>query len=459
MRKGLKWKLISGLTLISSLFICAGCKLGESFADLKEKLDWDARVTYYANSVGTGDAFKTDGQFENTQGVKDMYYKAGSYAARIGEKEIGNVKMTHYAHAFEGWYHVDKDEQGRLLFVDKDGEKLYQGEDGRLYYAEKEGNPVLTDESVATVPVRSDEKVDFSKTLADGDHWSICADWEEMSRLHIKLACEDLEDNEKIAGTSMDSKDVEYENGALVWEDFFENEEDKVQSLGMAPFTASENAFTFVEYYKDEACTQIVSWPIAWNENDQVIYAKYIKGEWEILKNTEDVKSKLFMSTKVSATDKFYLIQDIDCTDVSVAPFEKFEGQLQGNGFTLSNLQVTLGQRSSRLDGGKSVALFGQICKTAKIENVRFENIAVEYPTKSKITTWTCYFLFTQFDLGASVSDVAITGTFKFKLGDENAKPMNVAQNAENWKYGTVQDGADSSGFDMSGVSAPTFEI
>jgi hypothetical protein len=34
-----------------------------------------------------------------------------------------------------------------------------------------------------------------------------------------------------------------------------------------------------------------------------------------------------------------------------------------------------------------------------------------------------------------------------------------IAQNAENWKYGTVQDGADSSGFDMSGVSAPTFEI
>lgn len=457
MKKGLKWKLIAGSALVSSLFICAGCKLGESFADLKEKYDWDACVTYYANSVGTDDIFKADGQFENTQGVKDMYYKAGAYAARIGEKEIGNIKMTHYAHSFEGWYHVQTDEQDRLLFVDENGDSLYQTDDGKLHYADKDDNPVLTDETLSVVPVRSENKVDFSKTLADGDHWTICADWDEMSRLHIKLACADLGENEKIAGTSMDSKDVEYENGAIVWEDFFENEEDKVQSLGMAPFTANDE-FTFVEYYTDAECTQFVSWPIAWNETDQVIYAKYIKGEWEILKNAEDVKSKLFMSTKVKATDKYYLIQDIDCTDVSVAPFEEFKGELQGNGFKLSNLGVTLGQRSSRLDGGKSVALFGRIYQSAKIQNVSFEDIAIEYPTK-KITTWSCYLLFTQFDLGATVTDVVISGSFKFKLADENSKPMNIMADAENWKYGTVENGADISGFDISGVSAPTFEI
>lgn len=452
MRKGLKWKLVSGLTLISSLFICAGCKLGESFADLKEKLDWDARVTYYANSVGTGDAFKTDGQFENTQGVKDMYYKAGSYAARIGEKEIGNVKMTHYAHAFEGWYHVDKDEQGRLLFVDKDGEKLYQGEDGKLYYAEKDGNPVLTDESVATVPVRSDEKVDFSKTLADGDHWSICADWEEMSRLHIKLACEDLEDNEKIAGTSMDSKDVEYENGALVWEDFFENEEDKVQSLGMAPFTASENAFTFVEYYKDEACTQIVSWPIAWNENDQVIYAKYIKGDWNILKNTEDV-AKIFTKT-VGSDDKYYLIKDIDCAEVTTAVnINTFRGELQGNGFKIKNLTVV---QSKDEDKKPKYALFGNIKATAKIENVEFENITLKFATDVWGVVQEMYFLFFEMETGATVSNVVLKGKLEITLNkrandDTIVYPANKEENDVWWKHEETQ--ADINGFNMNEVT------
>ena len=451
MKKGFKWKLIAGCSALASLFILGGCKVGAlSFDELKENLNWDARVTYYANSVGKDDPFKADGQFENTQGVKDMYYAAGSYAARIGEKNIANVSLTHYAHSFEGWYHVAKDDQGRLLFVDKDGEKLYQGEDNKLYYADKDGNPVLDDDTVITVPVRSEEKVDFTKTLSDGDHWSICADWDEMSRLHIKLVCDE---NEKIAGTSMDSKQVEYENGDIVWEDFFEGEEAKVQSLGMAPFTVNENAFTFVEYYTDEECTQFVSWPIAWNENDQVIYAKYIKGDWNILKKDTDVKS-LFSRTTVSNIDKYYLIQDIDCTGISVAPFEEFKGELQGNGFKLSNLKVTLGRTSSRLNNGQKVALFGRIYETAKIENITFKDIAVEYPTKPNTTSWTCYFLYHQFDTGATVNNVSVSGSFKFKLGDENSKPMNIAQDENDWKY----VGEDISGFDMSGVSAPTFE-
>lgn len=454
MKKGFKWKLIAGCSALASLFILGGCKVGAlSFGELKENLNWDARVTYYANSVGKDDPFKADGQFENTQGVKDMYYAAGSYAARIGEKSIPNVSLTHYAHSFEGWYHVAKDDQGRLLFVDKDGEKLYQGEDNKLYYADKDGNPVLEDESVVTIPVRSEEKVDFSKTLADGDHWSICADWDEMSRLHIKLVCDE---GEKIAGLSMDSKQVEYENGDIVWEDFFEGEEDKVQSLGMAPFTVNGNAFTFVEYYTNEECTQFVSWPIAWSENDQVIYAKYIKGDWNIIKKAEDVKSLLFMRTKVREDDKFYLIQDIDCTGISVAPFEEFKGELQGNGFELSNLKVTLPASSNRLNNDGKVALFGNISSSAIIENVEWKDIAVKYTPKN-FKDFKCYFLFTSFKLGAIVENVKISGTFHFILTLGGVKPSNIA---ENWAYDndTVDDGADISGFDMSGVSAPTFE-
>lgn len=453
MKKGFKWKLIAGCSALASLFILGGCKVGAlSFGELKENLNWDARVTYYANSVGKDDPFKADGQFENTQGVKDMYYAAGSYAARIGEKKIANVSLTHYAHSFEGWYHVAKDDQGRLLFVDKDGEKLYQGEDSKLYYADKEGNPVLDDESVVTVPVRSEEKVDFSKTLADGDHWSICADWDEMSRLHIKLVCDE---GEKIAGLSMDSKQVEYENGDIVWEDFFEGEEDKVQSLGMAPFTVNENAFTFVEYYTNEECTQFVSWPIAWNENDQVIYAKYIKGDWNILKKDTDVKS-LFSRATVSTIDRYYLLQDIDCKNIVVEPLKEFKGELQGNGFQFSNLTVTLSESSSRLGNTGKVALLGDIASTAIIENLEIKDIKVEYPTLSDSPYFVCYFLFTSFKAGARIHEVKINGVFNFVL-DEGVKPDNITKNPEDWKYGAVENGADISGFDISNVSAPTF--
>ena len=450
MKKGFKWKLIAGCSALASLFILGGCKVGAlSFGELKENLNWDARVTYYANSVGKDDPFKADGQFENTQGVKDMYYAAGSYAARIGEKKIANVSLTHYAHSFEGWYHVAKDDQGRLLFVDKDGEKLYQGEDSKLYYADKDGNPVLDDDTVITVPVRSEEKVDFTKTLADGDHWSICADWDEMSRLHIKLVCDDLGENEKIAGLSMDSKQVEYEHGDIVWEDFFEGEEDKVQSLGMAPFTVNENAFTFVEYYTDEECTQFVSWPIAWNENDQVIYAKYIKGDWNIIKKAEDV-SDIFTRT-IGEDDKFYLIQDIDCAGVTTAEnINTFRGELQGNGFKIKNLTVAQSK-----DKNPSYALFGDIKETAKIENVIFENVTVKFATDILGNAQNMYFLFFAMEMGATVSNVDLTGKLEITLNKRVSNnnivyPANKEDNDIWWKHAQTQ--ADINGFDMSGV-------
>ena len=447
MKKGFKWKLIAGCSALASLFILGGCKVGAlSFNELKENLNWDARVTYYANSVGKDDPFKADGQFENTQGVKDMYYAAGSYAARIGEKNIANVSLTHYAHSFEGWYHVAKDDQGRLLFVDKDGEKLYQGEDNKLYYADKDGNPVLDDDTVITLPVRSEEKVDFSKTLSDGDHWSICADWDEMSRLHIKLVCDE---NEKIAGTSMDSKQVEYENGDIVWEDFFEGEEAKVQSLGMAPFTVNENAFTFVEYYTDEECTQFVSWPIAWSENDQVIYAKYIKGDWNIIKKAEDV-SDIFTRT-IGEDDKFYLIQDIDCAGVTTAEnINTFRGELQGNGFKIKNLTVAQSK-----DKNPSYALFGDIKETAKIENVIFENVTVKFATDILGNAQNMYFLFFAMEMGATVSNVDLTGKLEITLNKRVSNnnivyPANKEDNDIWWKHAQTQ--ADINGFDMSGV-------
>lgn len=456
MKKSFKWKLIAGLAAVASLFIFTGCKLGESLADVKEKYNLTARVTYYANSVGGEDTFKTDGQFENTQGVKDVYYTTGAYAARIGEKSIPNVSLTHYAHSFEGWYHVAKDDQGRLLFVDENGEELYQGEDEKLYYKNKDGNPVLEDEDVSTVPVRSTEAVDFTKTLAEGDHWTICADWDEMSRLYIKLVCDDLATGEKIAGTTMEGKEASYGNGEDVWVDFFDGEEDTVQALGTAPFNVPDKSFTFVEFYTSAECTEpFTAWPIRWNENDQTIYAKYIKGDWKILKTAEDV-GKIFTET-VDAASRYYLIKDIDCSELSVAPINQFRGELQGNGYKISNFVVTLGKSDLRLDNGKKVALFGRITSTAKIQHIEFKDMKVEYPTKTGVTNWTCYFLFYQFDLGAVVNSVKLGGLFNFVLGDENSKPMNIMQNSEDWKYGTVADGADISGFDMSGVSAPTF--
>ena len=110
MKKGLKWKLIAGSALVSSLFICGGCKLGESFADLKEKYDWDACVTYYANSVGADDTFKADGQFENTQGVKVMPFGFGhNVFAKFPEEGysdmIGTVSVP--GHQYDAAFSAD----------------------------------------------------------------------------------------------------------------------------------------------------------------------------------------------------------------------------------------------------------------------------------------------------------------------------------------------------------------
>ena len=74
MGRKMKAKLIALLLAILSLFVLAGCSMGESLDEVLDTRDLSPHVTYYANG----------GLFESNNAVKDLYYSTGSKALNIG---------------------------------------------------------------------------------------------------------------------------------------------------------------------------------------------------------------------------------------------------------------------------------------------------------------------------------------------------------------------------------------
>lgn len=425
MKTSLKWKLIALLAVVSSLFVFTGCKLGETLDDVKEKYNLSARVTYYAYGVSAADdEIETGAQFENKQTVKDIYYVAGSKPANIGGVTIKNVSLTYYAHKFLNWYHVAEDE---------------------------EGNPVFADEA-QTVPVMSDELVDFSKPLTEDEHLLVCADWLALPKVEIKLVCDEMSATDSVPAKTIAGEETTYKNGETVWEDFFKDEGAEIQSLGGAPFTVTDKSYTYVEYYTDSACQTEASWPVQWTGENVTLYAKYIKGDWTVLKTKQDVKN---VFNGYYGNGSYYLLNDIDCADVTVIPNQGFKGTFQGNGHTISNLTAVLDSKNAT--NGTKRALFGTLQATAKISDVTFANTTVQYETNPMgVSNVNLYFLFVSREEGAIVENVSFTGKVSYKFATKDGaavQPYNLGGNATDGWTGWLNGEGSLDGFDTDGVT------
>ena len=429
MRKRLKCKLIALGAALASLFILGGCKLGESLADVKTKYALTSQVTYYANG----------GLFEQTKSVKNLYYKADTKAIDITpDSKIANISLKYDGFDFLAWYHAETDENGEIVYADEE----------------------------KTVPVMSDTLADFSKPLENGEHWTLVADWAKQARVNFILVSDDLADGESVKFD--DEKSVA--NEELIREYKFEGDSlRKIKADNFLP--AEDSGYTFVQLYKDKECTPESlmtdsDWPIARTETDVNLYAKYIKGTWSILETADDVEDMFGAEGELySASKRYYQIADIDCADVQIDPNASFNCEWQGNGFKIKNLTV----KKESIGNNSTVSFFGKIGASAKIENVTFEDINVQYVTalegESKTFYINTYLLFESIKAGAAVQNVKFDGKMRVVFWDNDMglqERSNIQSDGQGgwtgWQYatgdGSIETGAENAvaGFDVTGM-------
>ena len=437
MKKGLKWKLIALLTLVASVFVFAGCKLNDTKEDILDRYNLTVSVTYYAN--GDGASFGTAAsEEEKTEGTsseesaesetpkapvktKTLWYQSGSVPLNIGVvvPTSGSATVAWNGHQFKGWYHVVRDDTGKIVY-------------------EADGTMKLG------------EAVDFSKPLEQGKNLEFCADWRRLPVVNVLLA--ETDGVLETTATKLTS---------------FDFNQNKVAEPTNRVYEVNAQAYTVLEYYTNETLTEKLAWPISEpmedDAEDVTVYAKCLKGTWTLLKTANDVKTLFAQAGQ--ATKSFYLYNDIDCEGMSVEPMWNFKAKFQGNGKTISNFKVT---SASALGGETSTAMFGDIYSSAKIENVTFKNVTVEYTT-AKANMYV-YLVFTNLleenGQTATITDVNFEGITMTVTKPADAKILNIYKadtdhnDRSNWLYGSETGKLDSEfELDIEFTTDPTFTI
>ena len=512
MRKRLKKAILLLLAALASLLVLAGCELGITKEQALNEYNLKASVTYYANG----------GEFSSGAKFQEIWYKEDAKPIDlVNDSHISGttIKLSRTNYKFLQWYHIL--ETG----VNEDGTPILDCE-----YDEKTKQYFYTPDKT--------RPVDFNVKLQEDEHWYICADWEAKLMVEVYLVSDspivgddnityypidsqEAQTNEElallntykfingVADISLDWRPVAptsyhtfvgfyYDKACtqLVTEEILmgeqnvvlyakyikttmvevylvsdspivgddeityysvdsqEAQEDKERALlstyefvdRIADIDLSrrpvkpDSDHTFVGFYYDKACTQLVTEEIAMREENIILYAKYIEGEWEIIREADDVEA-IFYSK--SATDKFYFIQDIDMAGVTCRLRTPRETKctVLGNGFTVKNLTIN--------NSGKvNVSLFGAIADSAVIENLTFENVTCNWTFQQPQTTAYLYVYFVCASVaeGAKIENVNFTGELALNLNipKENVVLVNYQTDGEGYKYTNCLFGGES---------------
>ena len=387
MKKRWKWKLIAFFAVISSLLLLGGCKFQYTLDEKREQTGMNVCVTYYANGSGA--------YFGTKDTVKKLYFSDGSIAINIGVDRVTNGSVptpTRTNYTLLGWYEAQLDDDGNVL-------------------KDSNGDVVLKDEAF-----------DFKTKLNKGDNVTLYAKWKMDEAVHVYLVCDEITTDAPF--TLSDGTVVE--NKALIRSyDYASN------GKRSKPTPQTATGYTAFEYYMDEACTQVAQWPIdSATAGDCNIYLKYIKGTWSLLKTADNVKG-MFSST---ATRNYYLVNDIDCTGITVDDLATFTSNLQGNGFTISNLTVNGG---TLRQSGAVVSTFGKLRGEAKIENVAFEHLTFKCTLADNVKANAFIFCSEKEDT-ALINNVTLKGAIKMMVERETSAILTNMERNGAWHTDNV---------------------
>lgn len=395
MKKRTKSKLLVWLVSIAAAFLLGGCSLGQSLDDVLETNNLVAKVTYYSNG----------GSFEGTPDKKDLYFKSGKKALNIGvvTPTNGSAEIERKNYVFDGWYFAVLDDENNPVFED---------EQNKIY--------------------KLGDKVDFSVPLQEGDHWILVAKWTANVKVNVQLVC-DAEVSIPVK-VKEGEEAISYKNGDVVAIRTYDTKDEVVNpGDGKAPFNVAGKEYTFVEYYADEACTSLVQWPLKKQDADVTIYAKYIQGDWGVLRTPRDVTN---MFSSITSGKRYWVTRNIDVSGSKISAKTVFDGEIQGNGYKISNLNV----QKSKITAGSTVSLFGDIQATAVIENLTLDGLTLTYSVQSAPIS--VYFAFTSIAEGAKITNVKLSGVMTITKA-ENHLITTLSGEYENCLYGGYTSDAE----------------
>lgn len=413
MKKKFKNILLILLVAMLALFTLAGCA---SYRKTKDELinaeGYVASVCYYAN-----------GGKINEDSVRELYYKAGTKALEIGvvNPTSGKLALTRMNYTFGGWYFVELDSAGAPVFMDE----------------------------AKTMPKLTSEKADFSVALQDGDKWIVGAKWIANTKVYVKLVCEEgetLHVRETISGVTTEK---DYVNGDVVR--VIDYESDGIAKPPSALFTIPDKTHTFLAYYSDPECTQLKEGAWKKGDSDVTVYAKYVTGDWRIVKTTSDLRT---MFNNRGAGYRYWLFNDIDASSLQVTAVSYtasaigFDCEIRGNGYKISNLKVN----KSNIGNGECVSMFGAIGSNAKFTDVTFENLKVTYNANGSNVA--LYFVFSDIADGAQIDNVHISGTVTISKSKNTQIDNMVKDGVVVYDHCLFGDGANENYTDADYVAA-----
>ena len=379
--------------LCAGCFLLCGCELGPTAEKIRRANNLTAQVTYYGNG----------GKINNLT-EKTLEFSAGALAPDLGETALisGSIQVTREDFALVGWYYAEVDAFGNPVFLDEEKTLLRTSE--------------------------SDVKVDFSVPLSENEHRYIYAKWDYLQKLEIRFVSDDK--------SSLNAEDITYNVGDVIAEQSF-GTTGRISRPSSDPLSGVANEFFTCakEYYYDEDCTQVVSWPVVRDESVEgniAVYLRYIPGaNWKLIKTKSDFLGANFGIP----SNKYYLFNDVDFEGGSFKQTAVFSCVFAGNGFTVKNGVCTVSENSASAWSNKTVSVFGDIKETAQITDVNFENITFNVAT-GKVDTPKVYLFATALSENAQFSGVTFTGTLNLTVSKpEETLTENIQPNEEGDGY------------------------
>ena len=419
MKRKILIAMLSAVAVCSAAF-AAGCAVGqETYQQYLDRNKATARVTYNANG----------GLFETRKEVKDIYYPANSPVLNVGVDEIDNrVKMEYPGYVFDGWFTPARDAEGNILYEDD-----------------------------AQTIVKLGEELQFPYRIQDKEQIVLYAKWVLDAMVEFRL----VSDTPVTVQTT-----VKDENGEDKTEEktVVSGEVLATRSFGTgteiyiddkSPVTAVGS--TFLSFYEDEACTLPffgeVSKPVGEEAENLVLYAKFIEGEWEVIKTKSQVTAMFASPGRKS----YYIFNDIDCQNDTFATIAVTNCKIEGNGHRLYNMNF------SRLPAnGDNFAIFGMFSSSASIKNLTLENITLTYSVRSGFSV-SLYLISNETEEGATFENFKIKNA-KMNVNDArraatviNITNANGGYFEDNWMFGKNRDeGKHIEGYDVQYLATHT---
>ena len=192
-------------------------------------------------------------------------------------------------------------------------------------------------------------KWDF-KTLLNQEELTLYAGWKKAIKISYTVFYLD-ENGEKV---SLGSYDV---SGGDKFDDW-------------RNLAKKRTGYTPLGYYSDPEFT--TSWDFDYThpgsdiDLDVPVYVKYIEGVWTFVDNLYALKNA------VSANENIYLTADINCEGAKLS-FSNYGGEINGNGFTVSNFQVP---KSGTIK--VSCAIFSRLADGTVIRDINFTEVVYD---------------------------------------------------------------------------------